>query len=157
MARGHQIIGTLPGRAYTSWARHVGALIVHQILYLVLTGILGLGGGVIVALAGGSSSLEGVVQAIASLVVLAYGLWNWGYRQGATGSSVGKSVLKFRVVDEVDGELIGFGRSVVHELAHFLYAVIFGVGYLLPLFTAKRQTTADMVMGTVCLPIRKPT
>ncbi len=35
--------------------------------------------------------------------------------------------------------------------AHFLDAIIFGIGYLLPLFTAKRQTIADMVMETVCL------
>ena len=32
--------------------------------------------------------------------VLAYVVWNFGYRQGMTGSSVGKSIMKFKVVSE---------------------------------------------------------
>ena len=65
-------------------------------------------------------------------------------------------MLKFKVVSERDGEPIGFGLSIVRYFAHFLDAIILGIGYLLPLLTAKRQTIADMIMDTVCLPDEPP-
>ncbi|PJE19999.1 MAG: hypothetical protein CK431_29385, partial [Mycobacterium sp.] len=46
-------------------------------------------------------SIIGVLaQGLASLLILAYVVWNYGYRQGTTGSSIGKSILKFKVVSE---------------------------------------------------------
>jgi uncharacterized RDD family membrane protein YckC len=151
----HQVIGALPKQAYTSWIRRVGAFIIDQILYMIVGVIVGVIGGLIIAAAGGSSGMERIVQSISILVVVAYWFWNWGYRQGTTGSSIGKSVLKFKVVDERDGQPIGFGMSIMRQIAHFLDAICY-IGYLLPLFTAKRQTIADMIMSTVCLPIQKP-
>jgi uncharacterized RDD family membrane protein YckC len=89
----------------------------------------------------------------AGLVGLVYYLWNYGYRQGATGSSIGKSLLKFKVVSENTGAPIGFGLSVLRQIAHIVDAVPLHVGYLFPLWTAKRQTLADKIMATVCLPL----
>ena len=93
---------------------------------------------------------------IAWLVVLAYVVWNYGYRQGTTGSSIGKSLLRFQVVSENTGEPIGFGMSTLRAIAHAVDAVIFCVGYLFPLWDAKRQTLADKMMATVCLPLDPP-
>ena len=90
---------------------------------------------------------------IAVLVALGYFVWNFGYRQGTTGSSIGKSVLGFRVVSENTGEPIGFGLSVLRAIAHAVDAAIFYVGYLFPLWDAKRQTLADKMLATVCLPL----
>ena len=53
----------------------------------------------------------------------------------------------------VGGKPLGFGSSVLRQIAHLVDAVICGVGYLFPLWTAKRQTLADKIMSTVCLPI----
>jgi uncharacterized RDD family membrane protein YckC len=96
-----------------------------------------------------------LAQWLASLVGLAYLLWNYGYRQGTTGSSVGKSVMKVKVVSEVTGQPIGFGMSIVRQLAHFVDAVICFIGFLFPLWDAKRQTLADKIMTTVVLPIEQ--
>lgn len=160
-------VGVLPAEAYTSWIRRVGAFVIDQLLYMILAVGLGVGGGVIIGMADGtscptgestdatscsSSVFEGIVSSIITLVVLAYWFWNWGYRQGRTGSSIGKSVLKFKVVSERTGRPIGFRMSLVRQVAHILDA-IFYIGYLLPLFTAKRQTIADTLVKTVCLPI----
>jgi uncharacterized RDD family membrane protein YckC len=101
----------------------------------------------------GYSPLGMTVMWGAVLVGLAYFVWNYGYRQGATGSSIGKSLLKFKVVSENTGEPIGFGLSVLRQIAHLVDAVILHVGYLFPLWTAKRQTLADKIMATVCLPL----
>jgi uncharacterized RDD family membrane protein YckC len=99
------------------------------------------------------SGIGMAVYWLAVLVALAYVVWNYGYRQGTTGSSIGKSVMKFKVVSETTGEPIGFGMSVVRQLAHFVDAIICNIGYLFPLWDAKRQTLADKIMTTVCLPI----
>jgi uncharacterized RDD family membrane protein YckC len=99
------------------------------------------------------STVGVLVQGLAWLLGLAYLIWDYGYRQGTTGSSIGKSVLKFKVVSEVTGRPLGFGLSVVRQLAHLVDAIICFIGYLFPLWDAKRQTLADKIMTTVCLPI----
>jgi uncharacterized RDD family membrane protein YckC len=101
----------------------------------------------------GYSTLGMTVMWGAVLVGLAYFVWNYGYRQGTTGSSIGKSLLKFKVVSENTGKPIGFGLSVLRQIAHLVDAVFLHIGYLLPLLTAKRQTLADKIMATVCLPL----
>ncbi len=100
-----------------------------------------------------NSTLGLVAQWLASIVGLFYLIWNYGYRQGTTGSSVGKSVMKFKVVSEVTGQPVGFGMSVVRALAHFVDAIICFIGFLFPLWDSKRQTLADKIMTTVCLPL----
>ncbi len=149
---------------YTPWFERVLAPIIDNIPLAILLGA----GPVIAGAIGGKSctidpsrgatscspsGMGSIITVIFYLVALAYWFWNWGYRQGATGSSIGKSVLKFKVVSERTGQPIGFVMSVVRQIAHFIDYIICGIGYLLPLFTAKRQTIADMIMGTVCVPI----
>ncbi len=68
-------------------------------------------------------------------------------------SSIGKSMLRFKVVGEGTGAPIGFGMSVVRQLAHVIDSAICGIGYLFPLWDAKRQTIADKLIHTVCLPL----
>ena len=104
----------------------------------------------------GYSTTGLIVFCGSALVGLAYFIWNYGYRQGTTGSSIGKSLLKFKVVSENTGAPIGFGMSVLRQIAHAVDAVILHIGYLFPLWTAKRQTLADKMMATVCLPLDRP-
>jgi DNA-binding beta-propeller fold protein YncE len=99
---------------------------------------------------------QGLVLGAELVLMLVYAIWNWGYRQGSTGSTIGKSVLKFTVVSEKTGQPIGFGRSVVRELAHIVDWIIFYIGYLFPLWDARRRTLADMIMSTVCLATPTP-
>jgi uncharacterized RDD family membrane protein YckC len=156
----------LPKEAYTPWIRRVGAWIIDALPVAILSGI---GQGIAAATGNGecvtdtangysvicTTSPSGVgiaIEFVLGLVALAYALWNWGYRQGTTGSSIGKSVLKFKVVSEKTGQPIGFGLSIVRQLAHIVDAIICYIGYLFPLWDAKRQTLADKIMSTVCLP-----
>lgn len=140
-----------PMAAYASWIRRVGAYLIDYMLGFVIGVTLGIVGAVTATLVGGGSRFQGIVALIVNLALLAYWVWNWGFRQGITGSTVGKSVLRFKVLGERTGEPIGVGSSIARYFAHFLDAITFGIGYLLPLFTAKRQTIADMVMDTVCV------
>lgn len=163
----------LPGGNFEIWLRRVGAYIIDVIPVALLSGIGGgIAGGTATTadcigesygdpMTGGMSYIScqpeytGVGWAayiLFTLAAIAFAVWNWGLKQGTTGSSIGKGLLGIRVLGEATGQPIGFGMSVVRQIAHFLDAVICYIGFLLPLFTAKRQTIADMLVKTVVVP-----
>jgi uncharacterized RDD family membrane protein YckC len=161
-------IRALPTESYTPWITRVLGFVIDNIPVAIVVGI----GYLIQMLTMEQSCVTGAAQYdvnqycvsqpsgtgtmvfwVAWLAALAYVVWNNGYRQGTTGSSIGKSAMKFKVVSEVTGQPIGFGMSVVRQLAHIVDQLICYIGYLFPLWDAKRQTLADKIMTTVCLPI----
>jgi uncharacterized RDD family membrane protein YckC len=91
----------------------------------------------------------GLVYPGATIVGLAFLLWNCGYRQGRSGQSLGKTVLGTRLVSESTGEPVGFGRATGRQVAHLLDGLPLGLGYLWPLWDEQRQTFADKVCSTV--------
>ena len=103
------------------------------------------------------SGLGLTIAFVALLLSLAYLLWNYGYRQGTTGSSIGKSMLKCKVVSQKNGQPIGFGMSLVRQLIYFVaYAacgILWLISVLFPLWDQKRQTLVDKIMTTVCVPL----
>ena len=158
----------LPKQAYTPWITRVVAYFIDMVPIAVL---IIAGQAVVMATAAQSdctstqtnqsydlfcssqpSALGLLVLAVFCLVALAFWIWNYGYRQGTTGSTIGKSIMNFKVVSELTGQPIGFGMSLLRQLAHFLDSVACNLGYLFPLWDAKRQTFADKIIATVCLP-----
>jgi RDD family len=157
----------LPKEAYTPWLTRVFAWLIDFIPVAILEGI---GYGLLLGTqetscitdsseynlgefcATGASTLGQAAFAITWALSIAYLVWNYGYRQGTTGSSIGKSIMKFKVVSEKTGQPIGFGMSIVRQLAHIIDGAICYIGYLFPLWDAKRQTIADKIMTTICLP-----
>lgn len=85
--------------------------------------------------------------AIGGLIVLGFMLWQL-YKQGTTGQTIGKKQVGIRVLREADGSPQGFGMAIVRQLAHFLDGICM-IGYLWPLWDAKKQTFADKVCSTV--------
>ena len=161
-------VRALPTESYTPWLTRVLAWLVDSVPIAIVYSI----GWVIALLTQQSSCVSSVTQydvsqycypqdsvigflaqGLASLAIFVYAIWNFGYRQGTTGSSLGKSVLKIKVVSENTGQPIGFGMSIVRQLAHIVDAIICYIGFLFPLWDAKRQTLADKIMTTVVLPI----
>jgi uncharacterized RDD family membrane protein YckC len=160
----------LPQQAYTPWLTRVGAYLIDTLPFAVILGV----GWLILQNSVDSACLTDITQYDvdqicsigystvgltvmrgAVLVGFVYLIWNYGYRQGTTGSSIGKSVLKFKVVSENTGQPLGFGLSVLRQITHVVDAVPFYTGYMFPLWTAKRQTLADKIMATVCLPLEQ--
>jgi uncharacterized RDD family membrane protein YckC len=157
----------LPKEAYTPWLTRVIAWLIDFVPVFILEGIgygllLGTGETQCISQTSeydlgefcttGSSTLGLVSLIITWLLSIAYLVWNYGYRQGTTGSSIGKSIMKFKVVSEKTGQPIGFGLSIVRQLAHIIDGAICYIGYLFPLWDPKRQTIADKIMTTICLP-----
>lgn len=159
---------SLPTESYTPWLTRVLAWLIDAVPVLLIQGI---GWGMLLGTretvcvtdtsefalgefcATGASTLGQAAFAVAGFVILAYVVWNLGYRQGTTGSSVGKAIMKFKVVSEKTWQPIGFGLSIVRQLAHIIDGVICYIGYLFPLWDNKRQTIADKIMKTVCIPL----
>ncbi|WP_167098484.1 RDD family protein [Mycobacterium sp. DL592] len=160
----------LPPEAYTPWLTRVVAWLIDQLpVYLVI----GIGSWIWLASAQGTVCVtdsseyelgefckEGFIGptvlgwaalAMATVFSLGFALWNLGFRQGNTGSSVGKTIMKFKVIGEKTGQPIGFGLSVIRQFAHFVDQIVCYIGYLLPLWDTKRQTLADKIMSTVCV------
>jgi uncharacterized RDD family membrane protein YckC len=157
----------LPTEAYTPWLTRVLAFLIDFIPYAIIVGI---GYGIEAATqetacisdtsdynlgqfcATGNSTIGVAAFSLSVLVGLGYMVWNYGHKQGTTGSSIGKSIMKFKVVSEQTGQPIGFGMSIVRQLAHLVDSIICYIGYLFPLWDAKRQTIADKIIKTICLP-----
>jgi uncharacterized RDD family membrane protein YckC len=163
----------MPQEAYTPWRTRVLAWIIDYIPVFIIMAI-----GSVVLLgtretacitdtseydlgefcATGASTLGQVtIFVIAPLVSLAYILWNFGYRQGTTGSSIGKSIMKFKVVSEKTGQPIGFGLSFARELiylvAYLACGIVWLIAVLFPLWDQKRQTLIDKIISTICVPL----
>ncbi|MCW2563854.1 MAG: hypothetical protein JWQ31_2414 [Mycobacterium sp.] len=156
----------LPQEAYTPWITRVLAWLIDDVPVFI---VLGVAYGVAFGTADNQclstgeysygvyctssfSAIGVILLGLGYIAALAYGLWNWGYRQGTTGSSIGKSIMKFKVVSEKTWQPIGFGLSIVRQLAHLVDAAVCYIGFLFPLWDAKRQTLADKIMTTVCVP-----
>lgn len=162
----------LPKEAYTPWATRLCAFLIDGIpavIVFVVGSVIGNVAGDCAVVRPGASHVGYCGWAVSdnadALLLLAFGLafvlwlltlaylvWNFGYRQGKTGSSIGKSVLKFKVVSEKTWQPIGFGLSLVRQLVHWVDQLACYIGFLWPLWDNKRQTFADMIMGTVCVP-----
>lgn len=164
-------VGDLPTHAYASWLRRVGAALIDSVPVAVLFGIcitilvstrtcieypvdgLGTADDPFLQESCGATAVGQWAFALFVPLVIVVLLWNYGYRQGTTGSSLGKSVLKIKVVGEATGGPIGFGRSTSRQLLHIVVdGLLCNVGYLFPLFDRKRQTLADKLVKTVVLP-----
>jgi uncharacterized RDD family membrane protein YckC len=162
----------LPADAYTPWQTRVLAWLIDAIPLAILEGI---GWGLLLGTqetacvtdtseynlgefcATGASTIGQISIIITGILAFAYWIWNLGYRQGTTGSSIGKGIMKFKIVNENTGQPVGFGMSVVRELIYWVAAGVCGiiwiVAVLFPLWDPKRQTLVDKILTHVALPI----
>src|SRR5690242_1658752 len=164
---------TLPKEAYTPWGTRVLAWLIDFIPLAILEGI---GWGLLLGTretacitdsseynlgefcATGASTLGQISIVITGIIALIYWVWNLGYRQGTTGSSIGKSIMKFKIVNEKTGQPVGFGMSFLREVIYWVaaglcFGVLWLVAVLFPLWDVKRQTLVDKILTHVALPL----
>lgn len=151
--------------AYSSWTVRAVAWFIDVVPVVIAWTLweivaLGTAGRSCVSFDGGGLSCSATSSRVADMLLGAvavltagYLLWNFGVRQGTGGASIGKSLMKFKVVGERTSQPIGVGRSVLRQLVHVVDAVPCFAGYALPLVDTRRQTLADKVMSTVCVPV----
>ena len=86
------------------------------------------------------------------LLSLGWSIYNRWYLGGTTGQSIGRKVVNIRLVSERTGQPIGMLMAFVRDICHIIDSLICYVGWLFPLWDAKRQTIADKIVSTVVIP-----
>jgi uncharacterized RDD family membrane protein YckC len=125
---------------YANWGQRVGAYIIDVIPQFIL---------LILAIFAVRVVILAVLFWLASIGWTIYNRW---YQAGTTGQSLGKKALNLTLVSEQTGQPIGVLMAFVRDLCHFVDGVICYIGFLFPLWDAKRQTIADKIVGTVVIP-----
>jgi uncharacterized RDD family membrane protein YckC len=94
-------------------------------------------------------SLWAVLVFLAGMAI-SFGLWLWNrvFRQGRTGQSVGKSVLKIRLIDGASNQPVGAAKSLGRELLSMVFGYVPLLDSLWPLWDDKKQTLHDKVLNT---------
>jgi len=164
-------VATAPAFAfdgYASWSSRVVAYLIDGFLGALAAFPLWIGYGLLVANATTTTDANGVRQVnfhmtagsgvlilIGVVTWLAFFVWNQCIRQGRTGASLGKSVLALRLVN-ANMEPIGGGLAFARYLLNIVNAIPCYLGYLWPLWDAKRQTFADKIMSTYVVKASTP-
>jgi uncharacterized RDD family membrane protein YckC len=125
---------------YANWLQRAGAYLIDLVPVWLL---------IVIGKATGSAAILDVFILIA-LGVIAYNRW---YMAGKTGQSWGKKALHLTLIGEATGQPIGGGMAFLRDLCHIIDSIICYVGWLFPLWDAKRQTLADKIMRTVVIPV----
>jgi uncharacterized RDD family membrane protein YckC len=123
---------------YANWGQRAGGYLIDVVPVAILAWI------------GVSISLT--VYLLFVLVGLVYTGYNRWYLGGTTGQSFGKRALSLRLISEQTGQPIGPLMAFVRDICHILDTLACYVGWLFPLWDAKRQTFADKILNTIVIP-----
>ncbi|MBC8195785.1 MAG: RDD family protein [Acidimicrobiia bacterium] len=103
----------------------------------------------------GSSGVGWLLFAVgvgASVAVMVWAGWKFGWRQGITGTTPGKNRLGIRLVDigtgEAPGGAKGLGRWIVPGLINSVINVFQLIDYLWPLWDDENQRVTDKMFKT---------
>jgi uncharacterized RDD family membrane protein YckC len=91
-----------------------------------------------------AGSVIGIAIAISYYVVL---------EGGPRGQTLGKQMMKIRVIDTDTGNPIGYGRAFVRYIGRILSAIVILLGYLWMLWDTERQCWHDKLASDYVVPI----
>jgi len=92
-----------------------------------------------------------IIGALYLFVIFVGAFWYFGWRQGVTGSTVGKRILHIKLVGQFDGQPIGGGRGLGRFTLRWLLgaASVWFISALWPLWDRKGQTWEDMAVKSI--------
>ncbi len=132
--------GAPPG-AYAEWPQRalatlidiapiIGVVIVEQVLFAIMPGVID----VLVAIA-------------ATIAMIGWWVYNYGIQQGTTGYTLGKGIVGIKLVSEASGQPVGTGMAIARGFVHIIDSLPCYLGYLWPLWDAKKQTFTDKILN----------
>ena len=91
------------------------------------------------------------------LLLLASSVVTWLYtailQSSSRQATVGQRALGM-IITDLDGNRISFARASGRYVATFLTSLTFGIGYLMVIWTRRKQTLQDKIAATVVVPKR---
>jgi hypothetical protein len=155
---GEERPGRFMGHDLANWPQRVASYLID--LFAAIVPILAAG----VVLDPGTGRTMSQTASVVYLLLWFLGPAIWAYNrwvlQGRSGQSWGKQLLNTRLARADDGQPVGGTIALLRDLAHLLDAlpcILLPIGFLFPLWDAKRQTFADKIMNTVVVVRRRPT
>ena len=143
--------GYYMSRKLANWPQRVGAYLIDNLIASIPAFLA-------VLLFSGTDPGEspsagaGLVAFLLYLTSLGIWIYNRSILAGRTGQSWGKQVLNLRLVRMADGQPMGGGMAFVRDLLHLLDALLCYLGFLWPIWDARRQCLfSDKIMNTVVL------
>lgn len=142
------------GIAYADFLPRIAAYFIDAVLLGVVGMILQFGLAIVFGVAsGGNDALIAIGSLLGSLLSFALTVVYFvGYETSAKQGTWGKQILGIKVTD-LSGRRISMGQAVGRFFAHIITGLTCGIGYLMPLFTDKKQTLHDLICG--CLALKK--
>ncbi len=148
---------------YASWGQRVGAYLIDYLIVGVPAGIFYGIGAIVAASSVSTTSIENgtvptvgagfgigfIFFGIGGLIALGLTIYNRWIQGGNTGQTWGRKAMKIRLVGEQTGRPIGAGSAFLRDLCHIADSLACYIGWLFPLWDAKRQTFADKIMTTI--------
>ncbi|MFE0027129.1 RDD family protein [Amycolatopsis sp. NPDC059021] len=131
-----------PPRNLANWGQRVGAFLIDlgPVIGIQLIGYL-----VMI----GSITAGSILLGIGGLAGLGWTVYNRWIQGGNTGQSLGKRVLKIKLVKEDTAQPLGAGGAFLRDVCHFLDSAVCYLGFLWPLWDDKAQTFADKIVGSI--------
>jgi uncharacterized RDD family membrane protein YckC len=124
---------------YSNWGLRVGAYLIDYLPIFAFELI-------------GFISRNAIVWFLFVIASIAWWIYNRCIQAGRTGQSLGKRALHMRLISERTGEPVGGGMAFARDICHILDSLACYIGWLFPLWDAKRQTFADKIISTVVVP-----
>ncbi|MDQ8704260.1 RDD family protein [Streptomyces sp. LHD-70] len=137
-----QMYGGAP--QYAHWGLRAGGLIVDGLVFGVayIPALIG------IAIAQDSPEFATILSILGFVLLVGLAIYQL-IQEGKTGQTIGKKALGIRLLRETDGQPLGVGMAFVRRLAHFLDSLACYLGWLWPLWDAKKQCFADKVCGSI--------
>ena len=154
---GEERPGRFMGHDLANWLQRVVAYLIDLAATLTPPFLAG-----VVLDPGAGATMSGTTSIVYLLLWLlgpAIWVYNRWILQGRSGQSWGKQVIGTRLARADDGQVVGGAIALLRDLAHLLDAlpcILFPIGFLWPIWDAKRQTFADKIMNTVVVVRRRP-
>lgn len=138
---------------YATFWRRFGAWFIDAFLMGILGGIVGAMIGALLVRPGDNTSAL-TAQILAQVLSMAI---SWAYFAGmessASQATVGKQALGIKVTD-LYGRRITFGRATGRFFGKIVSNITFGIGYLMIIWTEKKQALHDQMASTLVLRTR---
>lgn len=125
---------------YAGFGKRFLAALLDGVVLMIINILIG-------AVIGGVLGESG--QVIASLVGFLIGWLYYAIQESsAKQATLGKQALGI-VVTDLDGKRIDFIKATIRYFSKILSGLILAIGYLMALFTEKKQALHDMIAGTL--------
>ena len=135
---------------YSGFWRRVAAFLIDSVILGVVGAILGIVLGVAMV-SGGTDDTE-VVELTGNVVGLFLGWLYYALMESSSKqATIGKMVMGIKVTD-LEGNQISFARASGRHFGKIISSLILAIGYLMMLWTEKKQTLHDKMAG--CLVVK---